>query len=99
MNCGSQSLALGRLAGQPNLQKPIWITVGNHDTKVGTELCMDFARDVAAAAPEGTTLRPIELHVVPGDDHRQPAGTHEKAAAWLGEKLAPAPKVGAAPQG
>ncbi len=89
----TQSLVLSQFAARPNLQKPIWITVGNHDTKVGTALCMDFVGKVAAAAPEGTVLRAIELHVVPGDDHRQPPGTHDKAAAWLDEQLAAVPKT------
>lgn len=80
----AQSLALRQIASQPNLQKPIWILVGNNDAKgVRTNLCSDFVRAVADAAPEGTKFRPVELHVVPGDDHRQPPNTHESAAAWV----------------
>ena len=85
------SLKLVPLASRPNFQKPVWITVGNHDTIVGTDLCLDFAQAVAAAAPQDTVLRPIQLHVMPGDNHRQPAGSHDRLAAWLGEQLTPAP--------
>lgn len=84
-----QSLNLVPLASRPNFQKPVWITVGNHDTIVGTDLCMEFVQAVSAAAPSGTVLRPIQLHVVPGDNHRQPAGTHDRLAAWLGEQFSP----------
>ena len=95
----TQSLKLVPLASRPNFQKPIWITVGNHDTIVGTNLCMDFVRAVAEAAPPGTVLRPVELHVMPGDDHRQPAGTHDKLAQWLGAQFSPVPTPTPAPKG
>jgi dienelactone hydrolase len=79
----TRSLALLTLAQKPGLQKPIWITIGNNDDRVDTDECIRFARAVAEAAPAGTAMRPIELHVVPGDGHRQPPGTHENAAAWI----------------
>lgn len=83
----TESLSLINIADSPNLQKPIYLMVGNHDTRVGTEHSIRFAQAVVAAAPVNVRLRPIELHVVPGEDHRQPEGTHENLSSWLGKIL------------
>lgn len=79
----TRSLSLLNVAGEPGLRKPLWITIGNADERVNTDRCIAFARAVAAAAPAEVAMRPIELHVVPGEGHRQPPHTHENAAAWI----------------
>jgi hypothetical protein len=85
----TRSLALMKLATRPDVQKPIWIAIGNHDNRVDTDSCVRFARAVASSAPANAKLRPIELHVVPGEGHRQPPSTHENAAAWIAGTLEP----------
>lgn len=83
----TQSLDLTNLAATPNLQHPLWITIGNHDTRVGTDRCITFARAVANAAPAAEPLREVYLHVLPSDDHHQPLDTHPNAAAWIHQNL------------
>jgi dienelactone hydrolase len=69
-----------RLAG-----RPVWISIGNQDERVGTDSVIACSRRlVEAAAGEA----PVELHVhaVPG--HRSTIRDHELLAAWIAAQLA-----------
>lgn len=71
-----------RLAG-----RPAWISIGNHDTRVGTDQAIAFSRALVAAAPPATEKIPVELivHSVPG--HRSSEQDHVRLAAWLLEQF------------
>jgi poly(3-hydroxybutyrate) depolymerase len=74
-----------RLAG-----RPVWISIGNNDTRVGTDAAVRFARRLAAAGATEGGDAPVELlvHSTPG--HRSTSRDHERLAAWLLEQLPPA---------
>jgi dienelactone hydrolase len=88
--------------------RSVWLTIGNDDDRVGTDECIKFARRlvdgnkkavVAAGAERPNEAKPVErkvsdvsIEVLPALGHRTPAGAHERAAAWLRERLAPEKK-------
>ena len=79
----SVRLLIPRLAG-----RPIWVLIGNRDERVGTGHCIDVMQGLWAATPADLKTSPAELHVLPGEDHRQPPFSQEKAVAWIRERLA-----------
>ncbi|MES2694691.1 MAG: alpha/beta fold hydrolase [Verrucomicrobiota bacterium] len=83
----TESLSVGhlipRLAG-----RPLWVLIGNRDERVGTAPCVDFMKALWAATPAESKTAPAELHIVPGEDHRQPPLSQEKLVAWIKERLA-----------
>lgn len=64
--------------------RPVWVVIGDRDTRVGTDDAIAFARAVTNAA-----LRPggnprVELHVLPEPKgHTTPHGAPAAATAWL----------------
>lgn len=91
----TDSLDLEKLASNINLRKPLWLTIGNNDTRVGTDLCISFARAVETATPlvldpDGSAVdKEVYLRVLPSDNHHQPLNTHPDAADWIDQKLHP----------
>lgn len=82
---GTQDLALVRLA--PRLAgTPAWISIGNHDTRVGTEPAIAFARALVSAAetagPPATGI-PVELFVHSAPGHRSSLDDHRRLSRWL----------------
>ncbi len=63
--------------------RPVWISIGNRDRRVDTDRCIAFTRAVVAATPADMKLVPLNLLVLPTDNHRQTEQAHEQAAAWL----------------
>lgn len=64
----------------------MWIGIGCHDERVGTEASIAFARAlVAAAIVEGGSPK-VEMTIFPSLNHFVPLYAHDLAAAWvLGE--------------
>lgn len=78
-----RSLALGlqvkALAG-----RAVWLTIGDRDTRVGTDLAIQFARRLTTASLENQQPALVDLHVVAEPrGHSLPAGSAEDAARWL----------------
>ncbi|MEJ1972461.1 MAG: hypothetical protein WDM96_08420 [Lacunisphaera sp.] len=71
-----------RLAG-----RPVWISIGNHDERVGTDSAIAFSRALVAANVARQQDATVELivHSVPG--HSSTERDHERLAAWLLEQL------------
>ena len=84
------ALSLSRLA--PRLAtRPAWISIGNRDTRVGTENAIAFSRALVAATGADAERIPVDLvvHATPG--HRSTEEDHARLAAWLLNHLGPRP--------
>ena len=78
--------------------RPLWMTIGGNDERVGTDRAIQLAADIAAAAAARKIPGRVELRVVadsPG--HTTPAGAAEQSAAWIRGRFAEA--VAGPPQG
>jgi len=78
-----RSLALGlqvkALAG-----RPVWLTIGDRDSRVGTDLTIQFARQLTSVSLENHKPARVDLHVIAEPrGHGLPAGSAENAANWL----------------
>jgi hypothetical protein len=88
----TRSLALANVADRLG-DRRLWICIGNHDRRVGTDQAIEFSRRVtrAAVAQGKPTLN--ELHVVEGAPsplgHRVHATAHQQAAEWIATNLLP----------
>jgi dienelactone hydrolase len=82
----TQSIAASTLA-ETLAGRPIWICIGNHDQRVGTDHCIAFTRKVVAASIAGGKPAPIEIHVVQSEGHGIHGTAHDEAAVWLAAKL------------
>jgi len=71
------------------VSKPAWISMGNHDERVGTDAAINFARRLTAANIEHNGRAPVDLvvHSTPG--HRSTKQDHVLLAAWLEREMAP----------
>jgi dienelactone hydrolase len=67
--------------------RPVWISIGNHDTRVDTDAAIALSRALVVAAPADAAKIPVELIVnaVPG--HRSTEQDHKLLAAWLLEQF------------
>jgi len=64
--------------------RALWITIGDRDLRVGTDLAIQFARQVTAASLEQGQPARVELHVLAEPrGHSLPVGTAENSAVWL----------------
>jgi pimeloyl-ACP methyl ester carboxylesterase len=63
--------------------RPVWLTIGNCDDRVGTDETITFMKEVVAASVARNRTPTIELHIKPSNGHSAPARAHEDAAAWL----------------
>ncbi len=63
--------------------RPIWITIGTNDDRVGTAACVRFAQAVVAAAARKHVRNRLELHVREANAHSYPPDAEDQAAAWL----------------
>ena len=78
---GAASLA-PRLAG-----RPIWMCIGNYDTRVGTDSAVLFMRKVVESSVAAGKHPDIELLIQPSEGHSIAADSHDKAAAWLASRF------------
>jgi dienelactone hydrolase len=68
--------------------RPVWIIIGNHDERVGTDRAIAFTRDVVHAAAGQKRPPLVELHVTTTPGHTTPAAAHDEAAAWVARAVA-----------
>jgi len=78
-----------RLAG-----RSVWLTIGNDDARVSTDECIALSRRLVVAslaakptAEANAAVVDVQLEVLPSAGHRTPTGAHERAAAWIKERL------------
>jgi dienelactone hydrolase len=82
-----EALELRRAAAKL-ADRPIWIVIGNHDERVGTDRAIAFTRDVVRAAAAQKRPPLVELHVTTTPGHSTPAAAHDEAAAWVAAAVA-----------
>ena len=66
--------------------RPIWLGIGNHDLRVGTDDCLAFARAIVAdwrRRDPGAKEIPVETVVAPSDGHRAIDGAYQLATRFL----------------
>jgi dienelactone hydrolase len=71
-------------------QRPIWMTIGTADDRVGTQQAIDFSQTMLKSAAAKGVPSVFELHVRPSDGHTAPDGAYAEASAWMLKQLAPA---------
>jgi dienelactone hydrolase len=72
--------------------RPVWLSIGNNDTRVSTDDAIAFTREVvhATARPDmPNAIIPVELIVAPTPGHSKVDRAHELLAEWLIERLVP----------
>ena len=70
-----------RLAG-----RSVWLSIGNHDLRVGTDDCIGVARQLVAEGRRhqpSQKVMPVELVVGPSDGHHAIEGAYVLAAKFL----------------
>jgi dienelactone hydrolase len=70
--------AAEKLAG-----RAAWITIGDHDDRVGTDKAVAFAEALKRAAEKKKLAVHVDLHVVPVPGHAAQPEWHDQAAQWL----------------
>jgi dienelactone hydrolase len=70
--------------------RPVWITIGNRDARVGTDRAIRLARRLVEAAPADAAIAPVELHVTATEGHRADPRAYQDAATWIAARLAAA---------
>lgn len=78
----TQSISLKKVAGAL-AGRPLWMCIGNHDERVGTDNLIDFSRDLVREAFSQNLPAPVEIHVMQTEGHRIHDTAHQEAAAWL----------------
>lgn len=75
--------------------RPTWISIGNHDERVGTDSAIAFTRQLVAANTAQKKDAPVDLivHSVPG--HRSSVRDHELLADWILKQIVPPASVSA----
>lgn len=76
--------AADKLAG-----RAAWITIGDHDERVGTDKAVAFAEALKRAAGKNKLEIRVDLHVVPVPGHASLPEWHDQAAKWLISSLPP----------
>lgn len=70
--------------------RAIWLSIGNHDERVGTDECIAAARRLVAETrrrhPDAKTV-PVELIVSPADGHHAIDNAYELAAQFVRKKV------------
>ncbi|MDB6169269.1 MAG: hypothetical protein JWM88_2133 [Verrucomicrobia bacterium] len=89
----ADSLSLSHLA--PRLAKrPVWICIGNNDTRIDTDSVLAFTRALvkatAAVQPPDVAV-PVEVIVNSSVGHRSSLHDHQLLAAWLLEQFGLSP--------
>jgi dienelactone hydrolase len=64
--------------------RPLWLTVGDRDERIGTDLIIHFARRVTGSSLARRRPALVDLHVVSEPKgHTTPAGAPGQAADWI----------------
>jgi dienelactone hydrolase len=83
-----QKLSLTNVADKL-VGRPIWVSIGNDDQRVGTDDAIAFTRAIVRASrgnrgpDEVQPPVPVELHVMPSRGHAIHPDAHAEAAAWI----------------
>jgi hypothetical protein len=70
--------------------RAIWVSIGNDDHRVDTDLAIAFTRAVVTASAEGKQVDPIvpvKLIVGPSAGHHGIENAHELMANWIARQL------------
>jgi len=67
--------------------RAVWLCIGNHDERVGTDEAIALTRKVVKAAVAQKKPALVELHVMPTVGHRIHGTAHGEAAAWVAARL------------
>ena len=67
--------------------RPLWLCIGNHDERVGTDQAIAFTRQVVRSAIDQKLPPQIEIHVMTSVGHTIHATAHDEAAAWIASQL------------
>jgi dienelactone hydrolase len=81
-HAATRSLALAHFADKL-VGRALWVCIGNHDDRVGTDLTIALCRAVTAADVAKGKPADVELHVMPTLGHTIHQTAHEEAAAWV----------------
>lgn len=84
----TNQLALRNVAGKL-ADRPVWIAIGNNDTRVGTDFAVELARKISQEAVARKAQPLVELHVVAAAGHALHATAHEEAAEWIAASIEP----------
>ncbi|HJT79195.1 MAG TPA: prolyl oligopeptidase family serine peptidase, partial [Gemmataceae bacterium] len=76
------ALALARVADKL-AGRPVWVTIGNNDGRVGTDKVIAFTRDLVRASVARKEPPRVELHVLTNAGHSVHPAAHAEAAAWV----------------
>jgi dienelactone hydrolase len=72
--------------------RPVWMSIGANDERVGVDKTLEFATVVHAAAVDRQVADRCTLHVdAESLGHRMPQGSAEQSAAWILRMLAGTP--------
>lgn len=63
--------------------RAVWLVIGDHDVRVGTDETVTLARQLSATATRSNQPGRVELHVLPANGHTTPAGAAIRAARWI----------------
>ena len=85
-------IALNRIA-DGLAGRAVFIWIGNHDTRVGTDACLSFARALVQASIAAGRKADVELHMVPSEGHRSNESTYSEAAGWISTRYSGASVV------
>lgn len=89
----TQSMVLNNVADKLT-GRPLWMCIGNHDERVGTDHLIAFSRKVVAASFAKNQPAPVELHIMQTEGHRIHGTAHQEAEVWLlGHLLAREPSA------
>jgi hypothetical protein len=71
--------------------RPVWVVIGDRDTRVGTDDAISFVRGITHAALRQGLDPHAELHVLPEPKgHHTPEGAPAAATRWILTQLPPA---------
>jgi len=81
-NALTRSLSLAR-ASSRLASGPIWMSIGNNDGRVGTDLAIAFSRRIVEEALAQGKVPKVELHIYATPGHSSIPAQHDSAADWL----------------
>ncbi|HAD75912.1 MAG TPA: hypothetical protein DCG16_09015, partial [Gemmatimonadetes bacterium] len=87
------SLSLNHLA-KKLVDRPLWLTIGNNDHRVGTEHCVSLVRHIVEATRAARPIDaydkkpvPAELRITPVPIHTGDVKAHVRAREWILKQL------------
>lgn len=77
--------------------RPIWMSVGNDDKRVGTDHCISTCRRFVAASRQRKpdAVAPVELIIAPSNGHTAVDNAYMLAAEFVSKQIPPAGRAGA----